>query len=96
MLTLYFFSTQILQALTLSNLFPCDLLYVINCAIVLKRQALESSLDQVQRELVETKAEKNDLIRSEAALRSQLEDFQVNVLYLVSIRSKLISIDWHF
>ncbi|BFZ15225.1 hypothetical protein BsWGS_18264 [Bradybaena similaris] len=40
------------------------------------RQALESSLDQIQRELVETKAEKNDLIRSETALHSQLEDFQ--------------------
>ncbi|CAG5136859.1 unnamed protein product, partial [Candidula unifasciata] len=40
------------------------------------RQALELSLDQVQRELIETKAEKNELMRSEAALNSQIEDFQ--------------------
>ncbi|CAL1538226.1 unnamed protein product [Lymnaea stagnalis] len=47
-----------------------------------KRQALESSLDYVQRELIETKAEKNEVIQSLAAMESRLESLQALVTQL--------------
>ncbi|GFN82552.1 coiled-coil domain-containing protein 158-like [Plakobranchus ocellatus] len=41
-----------------------------------KRQALETSMDEIQKELVEVKSEKNELIRTQAAMEVRLEDLQ--------------------
>ncbi|KAH9513814.1 hypothetical protein Btru_031467 [Bulinus truncatus] len=49
-----------------------------------KKQALESSLDQVQKELAVARAEKNELIQSYAVAESRLEDFQRLVTQLES------------
>ncbi|GFR62515.1 coiled-coil domain-containing protein 158-like, partial [Elysia marginata] len=41
-----------------------------------KRQALETSMDEIQKELVEVRSEKNELIRTQAAMEVRLEDLQ--------------------
>ncbi|XP_059157866.1 coiled-coil domain-containing protein 158-like [Physella acuta] len=46
------------------------------------RQALEASLDEVQRELIETKAEKNELLRSLTTMEKRADSLQIFVSQL--------------
>lgn len=47
-----------------------------------RRQALEMSLDDVQRELIQAKAEKAEAVRNQAAADTKAEDFQMMVSHL--------------
>lgn len=44
----------------------------------MQRQALENSLDDVQRELIQARAEKTEAAGSKAVLETKVEDLQVN------------------
>nr|KAG5688790.1 hypothetical protein BaRGS_033274 [Batillaria attramentaria] len=44
-----------------------------------RRQALETSLDEVQRELIQARAEKSEAVRNHAAMETKVEDLQMMV-----------------
>ena len=50
------------------------------CWCVEQRQALETSLDDVQRELVRVKGEQSEAVRSQAATETKADDLQVRVV----------------
>ena len=46
---------------------------------VFQRQALETSLDDVQKELIETRTEKNEMVRQMAVMETKIDDLQVTL-----------------